>query len=95
MRAVIAWFTPATFAAVKRIGARDLQASYDQWLDSAETLIAQQAANGVTVEKVFIDPVRLAAWCRARGRKIDAKARAKFAVLQDIDDQRDTGVGSH
>lgn len=56
-----------------------LPASYEQWLARAEAKCRELVSDGITVEKVFIDPETFPAWCRKMELKPDAEARARYA----------------
>jgi hypothetical protein len=56
-----------------------LPASYEQWLARADAQRREYERGGVAVEKVTIDPESFPLWCRERGLKPDAEARARFA----------------
>ena len=53
--------------------------SYDKWLQMAASSYNKLISRGVSVEKVYIDPVAFPAWCRLRGLDIDANSRVQFA----------------
>ncbi len=84
--ALLIWFTPATFAAHRRIGPDGLPQNFDEW--QRRTQEARQACReiGVRVIQVEIDAEDCAAWCRQRGARIDDDTRLAFA--QEVLDRR-------
>ena len=78
----VPWVTAETFPRLREITANpdDLPETYDEWLARVEPRFARHAANGVPVQRVFIDPDELLEYCKANGRPVDAYARAGFAA---------------
>ena len=76
----VVWLTPENFAAHRRLDPVGLPATFDEWLRSAESAVAQLALAGQEFERITIDPHELAAWCAAEGMKVDGAARAAFVV---------------
>ncbi|MEX2298370.1 MAG: hypothetical protein WD715_13220 [Dongiaceae bacterium] len=78
----IPWYRSEDWPAIRRVmidGDR-LPARYEDWLHRAEHTREQFAAAGDIVEKVYLDPVDFADWCRARDLNIDSAARNRFAA---------------
>lgn len=76
------WYRAEDWKAVRRVmsdTAEALPRHYKQWLERAEAGYRKFKAQGMIVEKVYLDPETFPDWCRARGMKIDAKARMAFA----------------
>lgn len=49
--------------------------TFDQWVDTAQSLVNRLEARGIQVIKVDIDPVEFPIWCGERSLHIDADAR--------------------
>jgi|KBSMisStandDraft_5_1062788.scaffolds.fasta_scaffold355960_1 hypothetical protein len=60
--------------------AKELPATYDQWLASAEHARKDFEGAGAFVVRAIIDPDTFPEWCLANGHKINAKARIEFAT---------------
>ncbi len=54
--------------------------NYDDWLKTAEEQLAQAIANGMQVEKVFIDADGLRAFCEKAGVQPDHAGRTRYAI---------------
>lgn len=78
----MAWFRREDFAQIKAMMAdgHKLHRTWEQWSAAAESGEKHFQATGVVVIRVLIIPDEFAAWCRLRGRDLDAKARIDFAV---------------
>lgn len=57
-----------------------LHATYDEWLQASEALVAEVLATGLVAVKVHINPDEFAVWCARRYLDMDAEARAAFTV---------------
>ncbi len=57
-----------------------LPASYTDWLQRAEEMVARVEAGGDVALKVFIDPETFPAWCKEKGKEMDGNARADLAI---------------
>ena len=79
----IPWFRADTWPRLLEIAGdrEELFDRFEDWEKYAEARFAELKAEGVPVEKVYIDPDELLAWCRARGRKVEAGERAEFAAF--------------
>lgn len=53
--------------------------TFDRWLQLAENSFTKFSIQGITVEKVYIDPETFPGWCKERSFNIDAKARTAFS----------------
>jgi hypothetical protein len=57
-----------------------LPKTFDKWLQLAEKGFNSFASQGITVEKVYINPDTFPAWCKARGLDINTEARFEFST---------------
>jgi hypothetical protein len=76
----IAWYSRQNYRRILEVmeDAGKLHRTYDQWLKSAEASERQLKRAGHTVVRAMIEPDEFLAWCRARGLKVDAKARTQW-----------------
>jgi len=81
--AFLAWFTPATYAAHRRLDPAGLPRRFDQWRRRAEEIERIAETQGLTVRRVLLDPQQLAAWCEAHGTDVNSQTRAAFAATLD------------
>lgn len=58
-----------------------LHRTYAEWQRDAEMGEQRMRRDGVRVYRAIIKPDAFAAWCKARGLKINAKSRNDFATL--------------
>lgn len=70
------------------VDADKLEASWDEWVRHARKTLARMVTQAVPVEKVDVGVDELVAWCRSRGRPVDASARADFALDKLTQDDR-------
>jgi len=76
----VAWLREADYPTFRRLDPAGLPASYDEWLRNAERGLEEFKRQGLVFEIVEIDPKELVRWCRARGAKVDGRARMRLAV---------------
>ena len=76
----VAWYTEETWAHVKKTATdpERFEATFEEWLVMAEDTLRNFVNAGVAPEKVIIDPEEFAAWCKARHKRNNASARARF-----------------
>ena len=55
-----------------------LPGTYREWLEGAEQGLKTMGKQGHSVEKVYLDPVAFADWCRKSGKEANASARLRF-----------------
>jgi len=55
----------------------DLDDTYGDWLASADRMLIESAASGLSIEKVDMDVEELLAWCNVRGMALNGKARSQ------------------
>ncbi len=81
MRSGIVWYRQADWLRLRMLfpDANKLPDTYGEWLASAERLMAQLKRDGISTERVLLDPDRFSAWCAARGLPLDAQARSQYA----------------
>jgi len=82
IRAVgMVWYRQEDYFKVKTLmsDSRKLPDTYAQWLKQANQGFQQLTAEGLLVEKVYLDPDTFPAWCSERGLNVDAHARMTFA----------------
>ncbi len=77
----LAWYKRENYARLLDIFEdRDkLHDTYDEWLASAEQLRKTFEEQAVKTIKVDIDPDTFPKWCKSKGLRIDATARADYA----------------
>ncbi len=75
------WFYRQDYGRILEImeDAAAMPERYDQWLKQAEAFERQVKRAGKVPVRAIVDPGEFPAWCRARGLKIDGKARVQFA----------------
>ena len=57
-----------------------LPKKYKDWLARAEAKEKEVRGRGNVVIKVFIDPETFPAWCKKKGREMDAESRTLMAI---------------
>jgi len=77
----VAWYRQEDYAKIRSImeDHRKLPPTYKQWLKKANKAVESSRAEGLLVEKAYIDPETFPAWCKSRGLNVDAKGRMDFA----------------
>jgi hypothetical protein len=75
-----AWYRPEQWGLLRSLAvdAEKLEETYEEWLAIATKTVADMQSNGIAVRKVDVNVRELATWCQARGRALDAGARATF-----------------
>jgi hypothetical protein len=78
----IAWFDETQWLKLKEVAddARELDASYDQWLAGVKKLERQLHDQGMHAHRIMLDVDALAKWCTARKRPLNGEARADYAT---------------
>ena len=88
----IVWYRPGQWQRVRDVAtdAEELEESYAEWLQLAESNFAELQGHGLRVEKVDIDSEKLILWCNERGMENDGKARSLYAAerLGELDKRR-------
>ena len=81
-RIAVGWYSRETFDRVRQLepDGGGLQDTFEDWLKDAQQAILELATHGVQVERIYIDPDVLLAFCRARKIKCHPEARAEFVV---------------
>jgi hypothetical protein len=76
----IGWYRREHWNALRRLftDTSVLPATYDAWYTLAEQLEQRVKAQGLAVERVFIEPEPFRTWCAERGIAPDAQARTRF-----------------
>ena len=59
---------------------KDLESTYQKWLEQAEEKVNEMKKNGIVVVKVDIDVEALKKWCKESGRPVDGSARSEYAA---------------
>jgi hypothetical protein len=77
----IAWYKPEDYDRLRQLfsDGENLPGTYAEWLSKAQNLFDQLVDEGLTVEKVYINPDTFPGWCAVRGLDINSKARVRFA----------------
>jgi hypothetical protein len=57
-----------------------LEATYDEWLENAETNLTGLREEGIHFEKVDVDVEKLLLWCNEQGHPIDGDTRVKYVL---------------
>ena len=79
---VMVWYNEEDWQTYKSlfIDGHLLPKHYHEWRDRAEKMMKDVEASGDLVAKVTIDTVLFPAWCKEKGRKMDADSRTTFAI---------------
>ena len=87
----VPWFTREQYGKLLKVAAdrATMLPTFEEFERIAGQRFDQHKAQGAPVEKVLIDADKFAGWCLAKGRPIDADARAEYAAM--IVMLRDTG----
>lgn len=77
----IVWYKSEHYDAIRRImsDGNNLPITFHEWRMQAETGEKKLRREGKIVVRAFIDPETFPDWCRAKGLKIDSKARSNYA----------------
>lgn len=88
----IVWYRPEQWQRVREVAtdAEELEASYAEWLQLAESKFEELQNSGLRVEKVDVDSEKLILWCNERDLENDGKARSRYAAerLSKLDKNR-------
>ena len=81
-RVAVAWFRRRDYDWFLKNANRDrlMESSFDQWEKLAERAIQTLGLQGISFDKVVIDPKEFAAWLRANNVQPDQQARVRYAV---------------
>lgn len=79
----LAWYTRESWDRLVEVAddRAALDDSFEEWERQALSALRKFRASGLDIHKVMIDIDALAAWCRAKGHKINGAARAEFASI--------------
>ena len=82
VRAVgVAWFRREDYQRIREISDDQMIPAFDQWEAKMQQVLADNAAPGIILEKVIIDPDELVDFARRHhGGKINSKVRSTFAA---------------
>lgn len=76
----IAWFREEDYPTAQALfKPTNYLPPWEEWLKRAEEIERGFKAEGLIVERVYIDLDTFPDWCLARGKRIDAQARIDFA----------------
>ncbi|MBI2920203.1 MAG: hypothetical protein HYY18_03850 [Planctomycetes bacterium] len=53
---------------------------HEDWLATAEAMLAKMIRSGTHIERVDVDVPELVAWCREKGKVVDGSARSHFVA---------------
>jgi hypothetical protein len=75
------WYRREDYAALLALFTdRDkLPATFDEWLNHAESIEKQLRTAGLAVVRILIRPDSFEGWCKERGLQPDQRARLSFA----------------
>lgn len=75
------WYRPQDYPRILEVmeDADDLPATYGEWYEKTRDIERYLKRNGYFVVRTLLDPEAFPGWCRSRGLKVNAKARAEFA----------------
>ncbi len=77
----VAWFRPEDYQRIREISDDEMIPTFEEFEAKMTKFLARQAAPGVILEKVFIDPDELLAFARRfHAGKIDTNVRGQFAA---------------
>ncbi len=76
----IAWYSREGWERMRAVAADpdSFENSYEAWLAMITRSLKDLESQGVIPEKVELDANRVAAWCKERGRPIDASSRSEY-----------------
>lgn len=79
--AALWWCRKEDYAALLAIfeDADRLPPTWEQWLKLSEEGERGFQAQGLTVERIYLDPVEFSDWCKSHNRRIDSDSRIGFA----------------
>lgn len=82
MVSFLAWYSREQWAYLKQVSAdsAQLEDSFDEWEENAETAIQKFIAQGMQIRKVKVDVNQLVKWCKKRKIPIDSAARSQYAL---------------
>ncbi len=80
----LAWYRREHWAVLREVSvdADRLEKTWDEWLPFAEARFAALQQQGIRVEKIVVDIIDMAKWCREMGREVDAPGRAAYVVYR-------------
>ena len=78
----VAWYRREQYDRLLEVSEdrRDLEATYEEWRESAESNLEELQKDGVLIERIDIDVEELLRWCNEQDRPVDGKARAEYTV---------------
>ncbi len=76
----VAWYRPEQWVRLRKlsIDRDDLEATFQEWFQTAEKTFTDLKKLGLNIVRVDIDVEELATWCAAEGLSLDSSARARF-----------------
>ena len=76
----IVWYRAEDYDRLKAMftDGRKLPDTFESWLESAHNVYDMLTRRGFVIVKAYLDPDTFPGWCRARGMKMNAKARSHF-----------------
>jgi hypothetical protein len=74
----MAWFSPESWRQLEAVSDAAVCGSYEEFLRHATEMVRAFEAEGIEVEKHFLDVPHMVAWCRRWGYRIDSKGRAAY-----------------
>ena len=86
MHVGVGWYTEGEWVKVKAaaVDAERFEDTYAEWVEMAETALAELRATGVAAEKSHIRALDLLAWCLMHNKPNDGASRAEFVSQQGI-----------
>jgi hypothetical protein len=78
----IVWYRREDYARLKQMfpdGDR-LPETFEGWCEKLKEVRDVLTSRGILLRRVYLDPENFPAWCEARGLKMDAQARTKYAM---------------
>jgi hypothetical protein len=80
----LAWYKREDYPKLLAIfdDADSLPDTYEEWLEEAGEIERKLIIQGHRVVRAAIDPATFPGWCEAKGLKLDATARTRFAMEQ-------------
>ena len=78
----LAWYSSQQWEQLRSLSADpdQLEETWEDWRDLAESKIEELRRLGLEVEKVAVDVDRLAKWCEEEGRLVDGASRSAYAA---------------
>jgi len=75
------WYTPESWAQLQAVAEDTLAGSFDDFVQNATQLAQEMEAQGIKVEKMYIDVDHMVAWCKRHGYRVDSQGRTVYGCM--------------